>query len=87
MTASIKSPSLLRFYRQAIGQQVRYINREISKDQLMENLRALAERQAVFSWVDWTPWTEYGYVLPWERQDEKSEAGTPGQLVMEGGAR
>lgn len=84
MTAPNMNPLLVKFYRRAIHQQARFIRREISKDQLMENLRAIAEREGAFSWVDWSPWTEGGYVLPWDRQD--LTLGTSDHCAAEVGA-
>lgn len=63
------SPATKRFYARAIVQQERFVNGEITKDQLMWNLRTI-ERDEGAVGVDWDIWKEDGYVLPWERQEE-----------------
>lgn len=75
-------PGMQRYYRRAIPQMSRCVRREITKDQLMVNLRLIAEQEAVSDLVTFEEFKVGGYLLPWER----AESGAAVQLASQGGA-
>ena len=41
---------------------------KIDKDEALIRLCAISEELGCFARVDWSPWEEGGYVLPWNRR-------------------
>ena len=79
-------PPAVARYRDAERVQLsRYlIGKALTKDELLWNLRTLAERHGVLGFVDLREeWAKDGYVLPWEREGN----GAAGETAGQGGTR
>ncbi len=78
-------PKKAAFELDARPQYSRYARRELTKDQLMLNLRHLEERHGLVGYLNWDFWRAADYVLPWERDEQVP--GEPGQTAGQGGTR
>lgn len=72
------------FDLEAVPQYRRFVLRELTKDQLMLNLRALQQKHGLEGFLEWDFWRQGGYVLPWDREQE---VGAPGVTGSQGGTR
>lgn len=80
-------PGVRRYREEERAHLVRYVaGKALTKDQLMETLRRLAEEHGVLGFIDLhEEWCKDGYVLPWEREPQGN--GAAGQTAGQGGTR
>ncbi len=62
------SPELEVFHLRARDEMAKRACGKLGKDELLISLAQIATELMVFDQVDWYPWEEGGYTLPWKRR-------------------
>jgi hypothetical protein len=84
LTFCRQHPRKEAFDLEAIPQYRRFMDREITKDELMLILRDMADTHDLVGYLNWGFWRRDGYALPWERSDG---TGAVGETAGQGGTR